>query len=275
MPRAVRLISIFMLLWAMLAPGCLVMDNAYTGMPPGAWRGVLQIEPAFISPNPKGKPLPEKLGMEYEDVSKGELPFLFSVTYPRPDSFYIVLSLGASSLVLSDYTVGRDYATAKDTLTVRFPGTANYLRGVFEEKILEGHWFYQDAQGQMQSIPLVARQGQDYLFTTLKKAPAADLSGAWHLKVGMELDEVPSPAMLQLVQRENYLSGILEWQGKRYEYLQGTVQAQKLYLASFDGKDAILIEGKMGDNGQIAGILRINNTVKTLWQADKNQQNNQ
>ncbi len=250
--------------------GCLVVDNPYNGLPPGAWRGVLQIEPSYITPNPKGKPLPEKLDMEYEDVTQGELPFLFNVNYPAPDSFVITLKVGATEILLTDYTVGKDYSTAKDTLTVRFPGTKNYIRGVFEEKILEGDWFFIDSGGRPTSIPLVARQGQDYLFTTLRKTPAGDVNGKWYMEIGVE-EPNPEKAVIELRQQENQLSGILEWQGRRYEYLVGTIQARKLYLSSFDGRDALLLEGKLEDDGRLIGVLRVENSVKTLWQASKNQ----
>ncbi len=248
--------------------GCLLVENPYNGLPPGAWRGVLKIDPPYVSPNPKGKPLPEKLDMEYDDVTQGELPFLFSVVYPAPDSFYIIWRLGEQQLILKDYSIGKDYSTAKDTLTVRFPGTGNFIRAVFEEKILEGEWFFTRPDGSPGSIPLVARQGQDFLFTTLKKEPAADLSGAWRLSIGVEGDD-PEDAVLELRQQENQLHGILEWQGRRYEYLTGAIQARKLYLALFDGLDAVLLEGKWEENGTLFGVIRQGNARKSLWQANK------
>ena len=40
---------------------CLVIENPYSGIAPGQWRAVLKLSPDYITPNPKGKPLPEKL----------------------------------------------------------------------------------------------------------------------------------------------------------------------------------------------------------------------
>lgn len=249
-------------------PACLVIDTPYNGLPPGTWRGVIKFEPSYITPNPKGKPLPEKLNMEYEDVTQGELPFLFTVSYPSPDSFFLTLMLGGRQLILSDYMVGKDFSTAKDTITIRFPGSYHYIRGIFEEKILEGDWVFADAGGNEKRIPFTARQGQDYLFTTLRKPPAMDLSGVWSMRTGIEKDTT-GDARLELIQSGNMLQGILEWKGRRYEYLSGTVQARKLYLSYFDGEDAILIEGKLDDDGALLGAMRSGKEEKTLWQASK------
>lgn len=266
-----------LLLLAMTAilalPSCLVIEDSYQGLPPGTWRGVLRFEPSYITLNPKGKPLPEKVDMEYEEVTQGELPFLFTVNYPSPDSFFLTLQLGDKELILSDYVVGKDYSTAKDTITIRFPGTSNYFRGVFEEKVLEGNWIFFDEQGNENSLPLIARQGQDMLFSSLRKTPAADLNGTWYMRLGIEEDDAQEVARLQLFHSENDLKAILEWQGKRYEYLSGTVQARKLYLSWFDGVDAILMEGKIEDNGELLGAIRSGKVDKTLWLASKNQRN--
>ena len=51
---------------------CLVVQNQFLGLAPGPWRAVLKLEFVPVTPNPKGKPLPEKLNLEFEEVSKGE-----------------------------------------------------------------------------------------------------------------------------------------------------------------------------------------------------------
>lgn len=252
--------------------GCLVIDDTYNGLPPGKWRGVVQLEPSYITPNPKGKRLPEKLNLEFEDVTAGELPFQFTVSYPTPDSFVIALHRAGGEIILSNYTIGRDFSTAKDTLTIRFPGTTNFIRGIFEEKILEGHWFYKDSAGEEKSIPIIARQGQDYLFTTLRKTPEVDVNGEWSLLVNID-SEQPEAAVLSLKAKENALQGTLEWQGRRYDFLSGTIQARKLYLSYFDGRDALLLEAKVMENGEMFGSVASGGSGKMLWQASKNQRN--
>jgi len=248
--------------------GCLVVENPYQGLAPGTWRGVLQIEPSYISPNPKGKPLPEKVDLTYEDVTQGELPFLFQVKYPTRDSFEIEFSLGDKSMRVANYTIGKDYSTAKDTLTLFFESGGSFLKGVFEEKVLEGIWYFTDPAGAERQIPVIARQGQDYLFTTLKKQPAAVLTGSWNLQIGVEGADLTS-ATLELSQKLNDLQGVLNLKGRRYMNLTGTIQANKLYLAFFDGTDALLLEGKILEDGTLTGLIRMGNYQKSLWQAIK------
>lgn len=271
MKNTLRRLSLFAFLLFALS-GCFVMDDPFTGLPPGVWRGVLKFEPSYITPNPKGKPLPEKLDMKYEDVTQGELPFLFTVTYPSADSFYITVQLGSRQLILSDIIFGRDFATAKDTLLVRLPGADGYLRGLYEEKIWEGEWVFTDTTGNAQSIPFTTRQGQDYLFTALRKAPAENFSGVWNLSLGMESGN-PESGQLELIHTGNQLEAILEWRNRRFEYLSGTVQGEKLYLSFFDGRDAILMEGKRQEDGTLIGGISTATERKTLWQASKNQRN--
>jgi hypothetical protein len=248
--------------------GCLTVENAYEGLAPGMWRGVLQIEPSYVSPNPKGKPLPEKVDLTYEEVTQGELPFLFQVTYTDEDSFNIEFILGDRSVTPSRYTIGKDYSTAKDTLTLFFESEHSFLKGVFEEKILEGIWFFRDPAGVDRQIPVIARQGQDFLFTTLKKQPAAMLTGSWNIQMGIEGADYTG-ASLELRQNLNDLEGVLNMNGKRFMKLTGTVQANKLYLAFFDGSDALLLEGKILEDGTLSGLIRIGNYQKSLWQAIK------
>ncbi len=259
---------IFVLFFFVSLSSCLVVDNPYEGLAPGAWRGVLQIEPAYVSPNPKGKPLPEKLDLTYEDITQGELPFLFQVKYRTRDSFELEFALGDRSMVVSKYTLGKDYSTAKDTLTLFFEDGKSFLKGIFEEKVLEGTWHFTDSSGAERQIPVVARQGQDYLFTTLKKQPAQDLTGSWTINMGIEGEETTT-ASLELRQNLNELQGVMNWKGRRYAYLTGTIQANKLYLAYFDGVDALLLEGKILEDGTLSGLIRVGNYQKSLWQAIK------
>ena len=252
--------------WLLTMPGCIVVDNPYTGMAPGTWRAILQIEPNFITPNPKGKPLPEKMDMEYEDVTRGELPFLFEVSYLNPDSFQIAVQLGKEKLVWQDYALGRDFSTAKDTITFRIPETENYIRGIFEEKVFEGVWVFDKGNGVLDSLPLIARHGQGHLFSTLRKAPMTSASGTWSLQLDTEEAVEGS---LKLTQAGNDLLGVLTWEGREYPTLSGTIQANKLYLSAFDGKDAVLIEAKITSESTLIGTVRKGKSGRILWQANK------
>ena len=45
---------VFFLIFAGLIQqtGCIVVENEFSALPPGPWRGVLELEPNLITPNP-------------------------------------------------------------------------------------------------------------------------------------------------------------------------------------------------------------------------------
>lgn len=53
-----------------------------------------KLQPHPFSTNPKGKPLPEKVDMKFEEVMENELPFNFEVIYDNDTSFHIELHNG-------------------------------------------------------------------------------------------------------------------------------------------------------------------------------------
>lgn len=246
--------------------GCVVSDNTYSALPPGKWRGVLYIEYRPVSGNPRGEPLPEKLNLQFEEVAGGELPFNFEVKYARPDSFYLEIENDGTSVILNRIIFGRDIRTAKDTFQIFFPDGQSFLRGTFSENVLEGEWV--DLRRENYSIRLLARHGRDYRFTTMRKTPVTDLSGAWDLRFEPEEGESFN-ATGEFRQNGNTLSGDFITSTGGFRHLEGTIQANKLYLSAFDGKDALLVEGKILSDSTITGALRNGKDFRCIWEASR------
>jgi thiol-disulfide isomerase/thioredoxin len=246
--------------------GCFVIENQFTGLPPGPWRGILELEPKNITPNPKGQPLPEKLNLKFEEVSGGELPFNFEVIYENETDFYIEIINGEERIRVDDIIMGRDPRTAKDTVLISFPVFDSYFRGVYEEDVIEGEWVVNNREDYR--IPFVAHFGQAHRFTTLRKPPLMDLSGMWKTFFEIETDQ-PFPAIGEFQQDGNHLLGTFRTETGDYRYLEGTVQADKLYLSCFDGSHAFLFEGKIQPDSTILGIFRSGTHYQTLWEAGK------
>lgn len=245
---------------------CFVIENTFTGLPPGKWRAVLRLEPKQITPNPKGEPLPEKLNLKFEEVTAGELPFNFEVIYENETDFYIEIINGEERIRVDDIVMGRDPTTAKDTILIELPLFDSYLKGIYEENLIEGTWEVRNREAY--SIPFVARYGQEHRFTTLRKEPVMDLSGKW--KTYFEVDtEQPYPAIGEFQQDGNQLSGTFRTETGDYRFLEGTVQADKLYLSCFDGSHAYLFEGKIAPDSSIIGIFRSGKHYKTVWEAER------
>lgn len=243
-------------------------ENPYTGLPPGVWRAVLKLENNPINPNPRGEPLPDKVNLKFEEVSNGELPFLFEVKYVTPDSFYIEIINGDERIVVNDIKMGRDKSQAKDTILIEFPVFDSYIKGFFLENAIEGQWVLRNKDNY--SIPFLARHGRDYRFTNLRKEPVMDVSGRWQttFEVGTE-DEYQGIG--EFKQEGNHLTGTFLTETGDYRYLEGTVQANKLYLSCFDGTHAYLFEGKINpEDSTMIGSFRSGHLYQTSWEAKFN-----
>lgn len=267
-------------LWAILVLGllmsqfsaCIVVDNTFTGLPPGPWRGVLKLEPSLVTPNPKGQPLPEKMGMDFEEVTNGELPFNFEVIYENETDFRIEFINGEERIVIKDIIIGLDRATAKDTIRIDFPVYDAYLTALYEEGIMEGDWVVNN-RGEPYRIPFAAYHGQDHRFTSLRKPPAADLTGRWSATFGVGGEAKDSfPAIAEFKQDGNYLTGTFLTETGDYRFLQGSVQADKVYLSCFDGAHAFLFEARIGADGGLLGSFRSGKHYQVLWTAQRDEE---
>lgn len=250
--------------------GCLVMENDYAALPPGKWRAVLKLEPEFISPNPKGQPLPEKVNLKFDDVKEDELPFNFEVVYDNDTTFHIEIINARERIVVpsEDIQFGRSKHRARDTIRIEFPVFDSYITGEFAGNIIDGTWVVKNRENY--AIPFTATQGKDYRFTALRKEPALDLSGEWACT--FELDtEKPFPAIAEFEQNGNHLTGTFKTETGDYRFLEGTVQADKFYLSTFDGTHAYLFHGKILPDGTLTGAFFSGNHYRTTWEGHRDE----
>jgi len=240
-------------------------ENPYTGLPPGKWRAVLKLVNNPINPNPRGEPLPDKVNLKFEEVTDGELPFIFEVKYVTKDSFYIEIINGDERIVVDDIKIGRDKSQAKDTILINFPVFDSYIRGFFLENAIDGEWVVRNKENYR--IPFIARHGRDYRFTNLRKEPVMDVSGRWDATFEIDTED-EYKGVGEFKQDGNHLTGTFLTETGDYRYLEGTVQANKLYLSCFDGSHAYLFEGKLNPkDSTMIGSFRSGNAYQTSWQA--------
>jgi len=262
-----QIIGIALLALLLQQSACIVVDNRFPALPPGPWRAILELEPNLVTPNPKGEPLPEKMDMDFEEVTQGELPFNMEVVYDTPDSFHIEIINAEERIIVDDITIGLDRATAKDTVVIEFPVYDSYIKAIYEEDILEGEWIVEN-RGEPYAIPFLAKHGQNHRFTTLRKDPIMDISGRWSVTFGVDGDE-PYPAIGEFKQDGNHLSGTFLTETGDYRYLEGSVQANKIYLSTFDGAHAYLFEAKIQPDSSLLGSFRSGKHFRTLWRAER------
>ena len=258
---------------------CVVMENKFSSLAPGVWRGVLQLatKEMVVQQNneihtvrqlltSKGSTLPENVKMT--EATEGELPFLFEVKYLNDTAFMMELINGEERIPVAaeDIRIGHSRETGKDTILINFPVFGSYIRAVFQERVMEGEWI---TPAKNLTIPFVARYGQNHRFTTLAKPPKADLTGKWECTFDMAAT-TPYKAVGELKQNGNILRGTFRTETGDYRYLDGEVQADKFYLSCFDGAHAFLFEGKIKEDGHLDALFRSGKGAPEIWEARKN-----
>ncbi|HKK88879.1 MAG TPA: TlpA disulfide reductase family protein [Saprospiraceae bacterium] len=246
---------------------CLEFPNKYSQMPPGMWRGVLLLDDPALSGIKKPldeKSLSEIRSLQINEINSDELPFLFEVIYPAPDSFFIEIINGKERIQPSRIRFGRSLATAKDTIEIHFPEYRSLIKAIVEDRAMEGV-FIDSSRGSYE-IPFVAKQGDNYRFTRLQKKPSADISGEWAVEFGIDSDN-KWPGVGQFEQEGNELSATFTTETGDYRFLEGCVQQDKFYLSAFDGSHAFMFEGKIFGEDSIIGVFKSGDHFETYWKA--------
>lgn len=245
---------------------CITVDTSFQGLPPGKWRAVLKLDnrPGIV--NKKGAPLPELMGLEFEETTDGELPFTFEVIHDTETEFHIEIINGDERIRVDDITIGLDRSTAKDTVVINFPLYESYIKAIFEERVMEGVWVVPSRGGYQ--IPFLAKHGEGHRFTTVRKKPVMDISGKWEVTF---LDDEPYKGIGEFNQKGNILTGTFMTETGDYRFLEGEVQENKVYLSVFDGAHAFLFEAKINaTDSTMIGSFRSGKHYKTIWEAKKN-----
>jgi thiol-disulfide isomerase/thioredoxin len=263
----------FLFLTVLLCFGsCIVPQNKYAVLPPGPWRGVFKLDPSTTTPVQKGKNYAEKLVLsvqdkkvqQFEEVTRGELPFQFEVSYGAEDSLIFTFTNGTERIETRDIELWHDRVHNRDSIRIHFKEYNTYLQAAYRESVLEGHWIKPDKN--YVSIPFVAHHGQSHRFSTTRRKPVADISGAWATEFFD--DEETYPAIGEFKQDGENLTGTFRTETGDYRFLQGSMLGDKMYLSCFDGSHAFLFEGKF-ENNEITGIFRSGKKYKAGWSAKR------
>lgn len=243
---------------------CIVIDNEYAVVAPGMWRAELRLDGIRTPLNKDARPPEDGRIIQFEEVAEGILPFTFEVVYESDSAFYLNIHNGEERIRVDDIRYGRDRTNGNDTIYIDFPQYESHIEAVVEANIIEGRWVVRNRSDY--SIPFVAKQGQDWRFTQLRKDPIIDLTGTWATTFGTDGDD-PYPAIGEFQQDGNKLTGTFRTETGDYRYLDGTIQDNKLYLSTFDGSHAFLFEGKILPDSTIIGSFRSGKHYRTTWEA--------
>ena len=256
-----RLTTIFIVV-AIFYSGCIEFDQPYKVLAPGIWRVQLPLIPHIAPEERRDAALSTA-----EELTEGKLPFLLEVFNPTEDSIYIEIINGQERIPVTDLKYGRNPETARDTIRINFPIYDTYIIADIDGNKMDGFWHVRSKKNY--KIPFSARYGKNHRFTTMKKTPVMDISGRWPTTFSAGDDEYQAIGVFH--QDGNHLSGTFMTETGDYRFLDGTIQADKIYLSTFDGSHAFLFEGKINaSDSTITGSFRSGTHYKTTWQAKKN-----
>ncbi len=248
---------------------CVEAPNQFSKLPPGIWRAVLKLDDKPVS----FAKTPEEVEYKKEFDYKSELPFNFELVYDSEDEFHIVL-LNANEKIkvkAEDIRFGRDKQTAKDTIIFNFPVYDSYIKGIYEDGVIEGNWivnYKEDYQ-----IPFIAYHGKNERFFTFGKEASSNLTGDWN--VAFEVDtEDEYPAVGEFKQEGNKLTGTFLTETGDYRYLEGSVFDNKAFLSCFDGSHAFLFEAKEIEKDVLTGVFRSGKHYTSSWSANRVEKGN-
>jgi hypothetical protein len=247
-------------LWA-----CFTIPNQFTGIAPGYWRATLDIRPNALEAH--GGAI-KNIPVNFEEATEGSLPFVFEVIYENETDFYIEIINGEERIKVDDIKIGLDKSRGKDTFLINFPIYESYIKGLFESRVMEGEWVVKTRENYR--IPFVAKFGKKHRFTQLKKPPKIDISGNWEVHFTEKDDPEGYPAIGEFQQTGNHLTGTFRTETGDYRYLEGTIQADKVYLSVFDGAHAFLFEAKVLEDNTMIGLFRSGRHYEATWTAKKN-----
>ena len=165
---------------AVVFSSCIKLGEPFSGLPPGTWRGVLQVTDDTTG---------------FDEKSGGQLPFNFEVIYDNPDSFHIVIHNAEERIEVRDIRLGTDRRTGRDTLWIDFPVYDSHIQAQYEEDWIEGFWVARNRKDY--KIRFKATHGKTYRFFENPEPPAADLTGTWEAHFEIE-SENPSTSIGEL-----------------------------------------------------------------------------
>lgn len=235
---------------------CVTTNSSYTRVPPGTWRGILELDQYSVPVYSK-----DTVFILHDQYKEGELPFNFEVTYLDEVHFYIEIINGSERIRCDSITYGRDKYRARDTVNIWFPEYQSYIHADVRGDVMQGEWVVTTKDNYR--IPFYAQAGRAHRFTPFKETPVADLTGAWATLFSPG-EKAQTTAIGEFKQSGNHLEGTFRTETGDYRFLEGTVQGRKFLLSCFDGAHAFLFTGNIRQDS-LQGEFRSGKTHRELF----------
>lgn len=254
---------------AIVFSSCIEMPHKFEKIPPGKWRGELYFKTPKELIHKTKKLLTQKKDNagKMDEIPLGIIPFEFDVIYKEnSEDFYIEIINGKERIRLDDISYGFDKRVARDTMLIKFPIYQTYIKAAYENGVLEGDWHV--PYRTKYKLRFRANFGKNDRFNNLRKKPITDISGNWKTTFKPGTDD-QYMALGEFRQNGNQLSATFATETGDYRFLEGTIQANKIYLSTFDGSHAFLFTGTILEDGSIEGLFNSGMHYEANWIATK------
>ncbi len=258
-----RSIILPLLILSISITSCITVNNTYTKLPPGKWRGILKLT------DPEAVKTTSINEADAKVIDYFELPFNMEVTYEGEEMRVFIIN-GEEKIPINKLHFERDRTSAKDTLLLGFPEFDTRINAFYEENFIEGTW-HVDYKGGY-SIPVLIQYGQSHRFIDHPVDDTYDFSGKWDVTFEFDNANDAYPAVGEFKQDGNKLTGTFLTETGDYRYLDGNAYGDKLRLSVFDGAHAFLFSGSVSKD-TIYGEFRSGKHYKSNWIATRNKGN--
>lgn len=235
-------------------------------MPPGQWRGQLYLDQQSTFRPGIGQ-ADVDLSEMAEKIEDNVLPFMFDIGYDENGDLFAIFKNADEEVLVTDISFGTDLSIAKDTFTLRFPGTDNFLKGIYAENIMQGFWSVPSRGNYI--VPFEAFYGKKNRFElpiNAKSEPKIDVDGKWKVTFNPG-EENERTSIGEFRQDGTKITGTFINDTGDYRYLEGVVEDDKIWLSSFDGVFAFLFGAKKSADGKLEGFFRSGRHFETSWSA--------
>lgn len=154
-----------------------------------------------------------------------------------------------------------------DSLIIKMPVFESYFKvKVIGNTKLKGNWIKGGAIKDL-VVPFEAQAGGSR-FSTTQTPTKQNLTGKWDIEF-QKADQSKRPAIGNLLQKRNVLSGSVLTPTGDYRYMDGRVFQDSLVMSTFDGIHALLFTAKIAD-GKLIGSFYSSLSAPETWTGLKN-----
>lgn len=202
---------------------------------------------------------------ELERTDGNNIVFNFEVS-EKAGKPIIHIRNAAERLAVDDITI------VQDSIFIKLPFFDSQFRAVFmDDNRIKGVWIKRLADRDLVMPFTAVNDGaKSYRFKTLKKKPAADITGRWATAFSDAQHKRTVEAVGVFSQDGTALTGSFLTPSGDYRYLEGVVDGDSLKLSGFDGGYALLFTAKIDDAGKISGGKYFSGVgAPRIWEAAK------